>query len=194
MATDMLLQYIQKHIELTAEESTLYLSLFKHRKIKKRQFLFQEGDVCRYTSFVVKGCLRSFGIDKNGVEHVFQFAVENWWIGDLESFNRQTPSLLNVDALEDSEILMISREDSDLLYKTIPKYEHFTRILMENAFIAHQQRIIQNSCFSAAERYRFFKEKYPFFLQRLPQAQIASYLGVTPEFFSKMRSQLLKEP
>ncbi|MEP6677084.1 MAG: Crp/Fnr family transcriptional regulator [Ferruginibacter sp.] len=192
MATDILLQYIKKHIELTDEESSLYVSLFKHRKIKKKQFLFQEGDVCKYASFVVKGCLRSFGIDKNGGEHVFQFAVENWWIGDIESFNRRTPSLMNVDALEDSEILMISRDDSDMLYEKIPKYEHFTRILMENAFIAHQQRIIQNSCFSAAERYQFFKDKYPFFAERLPQAQIASYLGVTPEFFSKMRSQLLK--
>ncbi len=190
---EILLAAIARQINLTQEEAAFISSLFKLRKVRKRQFLFQEGDICRYTSFVVKGCLRSYGIDKNGGEHVFQFAVENWWIGDMESFNRETPSMMNVDALEDSEILMLSKEDSELLYKQVPKYEHFSRKLLENAFIAHQQRIIQSICFSAAERYLFFCDKYPFLVQRLPQTQIASYLGITPEFLSKLRGQLNRE-
>jgi CRP-like cAMP-binding protein len=193
MSIEVLLSYLNKQIEFTEEESGIISSLFKHRKVRKKQFLFQEGDICKYTSFVVSGCMRSYGIDKNGGEHVFQFAVENWWIGDMESFYRQTPSMMNVDALEDSEILMISKEDADYLYQRVPKYEHFSRLLLENAFIAHQQRIIQGICFSAAERYQYFCDKYPFLLQRLPQIQVASYLGITPEFLSKLRSQLSRE-
>ena len=191
MNTDLLLQSIAKYISFTEEETNIYLSILKSRKIKKRQYLLQEGDINRYTTFVVTGCLRSFVVDKNGTEHVFQFATEGWWMADMASLNTQTPSIMNVDALEDSEILMISKEDMDDFYIKVPKYEHFSRIILENAFVAHQTRIMQNICFTATERYQYFCDKYPYLVQRVPQIQIASYLGITPEFLSKLRKQLL---
>lgn len=193
MNTDLLLKSITNHILLDETESELLVSFFKHWKIRKKHFLFQENDICKYTSFVLSGCLRSYAIDENGVEHVFQFATEGWWMNDMYSFNNQIPSMMNADALEDSEILMISKEDQEELYRKIPQYERYSRIILENAFIAHQQRILQNICFPAVGRYQSFLEKYPALAQRLPQTQIASYLGITPEFLSKMRSQLLKE-
>lgn len=193
MDHDLLLQSISKHITLNKEEIDLLVSILKPRRVRKRQYLLQEGDVNKYTTFVNKGCLRSFVVDKNGTEHVFQFAVEGWWIGDLLSLNTQTPSIMNVDALEDSEVLLISKQDLDEFYIKVPKYEHYNRVILENAFIAHQTRIMQNICFTAAERYEYFKIKYPFLLNRIPQTQIASYLGITPEFFSKMRKQLLRQ-
>lgn len=191
MNTDLILSSISRHITFTEEESKYYLSILKPRRIKKRQYLLQEGDINRYTTFVVNGCLRSFVVDKNGTEHVFQFAVEGWWMADLASLNTQTPSMMNVDALEDTDILMISKEDMDEFYIKVPKYEHFSRIILENAFVAHQTRIMQNICYTAAERYQYFCEKYPNLIQRIPQIQIASYLGITPEFLSKLRKQLL---
>ena len=193
MHAELLIESIKKHIPLDNEESKLLLSFFKQRKMKKKQFLFQEGDICRYSSFVLKGCLRSFGLDENGVEHVFQFAMEGWWINDMQSFNSETPSMMNVDALEDSEILLISKEDAGSLYRQLPKFERYSRLILENAYISHQERIIQSMCFTAMKRYQYFCDKYPSLVQRLPQTQIASYLGITPEFFSKMRSQLLRQ-
>ncbi|HUZ62015.1 MAG TPA: Crp/Fnr family transcriptional regulator [Hanamia sp.] len=193
MKTDLILDTISKYITFTEEEIPFFLSLLREKKIRKKQFLYQEGDICKYTTFVNKGCLRTYAIDNNGTEHVFQFATEGWWIGDIESLKNQTPTMMNTDALEDSEILLISKTDMDLLYEKIPKYEHFSRMILENAYIAHQQRILHNVCFSATERYQYFIEKYPEWNLRIPQNQIASYLGITPEFFSKMKSQFLRE-
>ena len=193
MNTNLILETVSKYIEFTKEETAFFLSLLREKKIRKKQFLYQEGDICKYTTFVIKGCLRTYAIDNNGTEHVFQFATEGWWIGDIESLKNQTPTMMNTDALEDSEILLISKTDMDHLYEKIPKYEHFSRMILENAYIAHQQRILQNVCFSAAKRYQYFIEKYPDWNARIPQNQIASYLGITPEFFSKMKSQVLRE-
>ncbi|MBL0048677.1 MAG: Crp/Fnr family transcriptional regulator [Bacteroidetes bacterium] len=192
MDVSLLIASIGKHIKLETKEIDLLLSLLKERRIRKRQYLLQEGDVCKYTAFVNKGCLRSYCVGKNGVEHIFQFAPEGWWTGDIQSFNSQMPSTMNIDALEDSEIFLVSKADMDLFYEKVPKYERFSRIILENAFIAHQERIMQSICFTAAERYDYFCKKYPFLVQRLPQTQIASYLGLTPEFLSKLRRQLLK--
>ena len=193
MNTELILETISRYITFTKEETDFFLSLLRQKKIRRKQFLYQEGDVCKYITFVNKGCLRTFAIDKSGIEHVFQFAIEGWWIGDIESLKNETPTMMNTDALEDSEILMISKYDMDLLYEKIPKYEHFSRMILENAYIAHQQRILQNICFSAAQRYEYFLEKYPQLSTRIPQNQIASYLGITPEFFSKMKSHALRE-
>lgn len=193
MNTDLILKTISKYITFTEEETQFYLSFLRHKKIRRKQFLYQEGDVCKYTTFVNKGCLRTYAIDNNGTEHVFQFAIEGWWMGDIESLKNGTPTLMNTDALEDSDIIMISKVDMDVIYEKIPKYEHFSRMILENAYIAHQQRILQNICFTAAERYHYFLEKYPQLSIRIPQNQIASYLGITPEFFSKMKGQVLRE-
>lgn len=191
MNTSLILKTISKYVTFTEHETALFVSILREKKIKRKQFLYQEGDFCKYTTFVNKGCLRTYAIDHNGTEHVFQFATEGWWIGDLESLKNNTPTMMNTDAIEDSEILLISKTDTEMLYEKIPKYEHYLRILLENAYIAHQQRILHNICFSAAERYQYFIEKYPDWNARIPQNQIASYLGITPEFFSKMKSQAL---
>ena len=193
MNSKLILEAVYKHITLNQEEEEFFLSLLRQKKIRKKQFLYQEGDVCKYTTFVNKGCLRTYVIDKNGIEHVFQFATEGWWIGDMESLKTQMPTMMNVDALEDSEIIMISNDDMALLYERVPKYEHFSRMILENAYISHQQRILQNICYTALERYNYFIKKYPWLPGRLPQHQIASYLGITPEFFSKIKSEASKK-
>jgi CRP-like cAMP-binding protein len=190
MNTSLILESISRYITFTEEETAFFVSLLRHKKMRKKQFLYQEGDICRYTTFVVEGCLRTYAIDKNGTERIFQFATEGCWIADIESLKNETPTLMNTDALEDSEILMISKQDMEMIYDKIPKYEHFSRMILENAYIAHQQRILQNICFTAAERYEHFLRKFPELSLRVPQNQIASYLGITPEFFSKMKGQV----
>lgn len=182
-------QHIAKYISLTPDEESYFLSLFKKKRLKRKQYLLQEGDISRYSSFVVKGCLRSYSIDKNGLDHVLQFATKGWWVADMCSLSSQTPALLNIDAVEDSEILMLSRADQLTVGEKIPAVERYFRTLLENALSAVQRRLLENISLSAAERYELFRERYPALLERLPQTQIAAYLGITPEFFSKLLKQ-----
>ncbi|KAB2918206.1 MAG: Crp/Fnr family transcriptional regulator [Bacteroidetes bacterium] len=181
---------LSRHIQLTDEEKELLWQAVTLRKYRKRQYVLQAGDVCRYENFVVSGCLRAYYIDDAGTEHIIMFAVEDWWTSDLLSFLTQTPSKLNIDALEDSEVLQIEHSALEALYLKIPKLERFFRIMMQNAYIAQQQRILFNISKTAKERYLYFIEKYPKLEQRLPQHQIAAYLGITPEFLSQIRKQL----
>lgn len=181
---------LSRHIQLTDEEKELLWQSVTLRKYRKRQYVLQAGDVCRYESFVVSGCLRAYYVDDAGTEHIIMFAVEDWWTSDLLSFLTQTPAQLNIDALEDAEVLQIERSALEALYHKIPKLERFFRIMMQNAFIAQQQRILFNISKTAKERYQYFIEKYPKLEQRLPQHQIAAYLGITPEFLSQIRKQL----
>lgn len=181
---------LSRHIQLTDEEKELLWQAVTVRKYRKRQYVLQAGDVCRYENFVVSGCLRAYYIDDAGTEHIIMFAVEDWWTSDLLSFLTQTPSKLNIDALEDSEVLQIEHSALEALYLKIPKLERFFRIMMQNAYIAQQQRILFNISKTAKERYLYFIEKYPKLEQRLPQHQIAAYLGITPEFLSQIRKQL----
>lgn len=181
---------LSRHIQLTDEEKELLWQAVTLRKYRKRQYVLQAGDVCRHENFVVSGCLRAYYIDDAGTEHIIMFAVEDWWTSDLLSFLTQTPAQLNIDALEDSEVLQIERSALEALYLKIPKLERFFRIMMQNAYIAQQQRILFNISKTAKERYLYFIEKYPKLEQRLPQHQIAAYLGITPEFLSQIRKQL----
>lgn len=181
---------LSRHIQLTDEEKELLWQAVTVRKYRKRQYVLQAGDVCRHENFVVSGCLRAYYIDDAGTEHIIMFAVEDWWTSDLLSFLTQTPSKLNIDALEDTEVLQIEHLALQTLYLKIPKLERFFRIMMQNAYIAQQQRILFNISKTAKERYLYFIEKYPKLEQRLPQHQIAAYLGITPEFLSQIRKQL----
>lgn len=183
---ELLFEHIRKHIQLSEEEEQQINALLKDRVIKKKQFFLQEGDTQRYSIFVSEGCLRSYSIDKNGVEHVLQFAPPGWWIADMHSFINQEPAQLNIDAIEDSKIVMIDKNDLDKLYGQIPKLERFFRRLTENGLAAFQYRLIDNLSLSALERYNNFCTLYPSLILCLPQKQIASYIGVTPEFLSKM--------
>ncbi|HEY4108679.1 Crp/Fnr family transcriptional regulator [Puia sp.] len=186
MDATLLLKHIARHITLSPEEQAHFTSLLKHRAVKKKQFLAREGDVSRGPTFVTAGLLRSYSIDNDGYEHVIQFAPPGWWVGDIGSMIHQRPSILNVDALEDSEVLFLSEGDVDDLYERIPSFERFFRILTQNALAAHQARLVSILSLPAKQRYAEFCRLYPSLIDCLPQKQVASYIGVTPEFLSKM--------
>jgi len=183
---NLILQNIAKHISLTKEQENYFLSLLKNKKVRKKLFLSQEGDISKGPFFVTKGILRSYTVDKNGFEHVLQFAPPGWWMADMYSLITQQPGSLSIDAVEDSEVLLLPKQELDKLYNEIPAFERFFRILAENALVTFQQRLIDNLSLTAKERYENFCKRYPLLIERLPQKQVASYIGVTPEFLSKM--------
>ena len=190
MHHELLLQNIGKHISLNEEEKEQVVSFFKLKMLKKKQFLLHEGDIQKQAAFVTAGCLRSYSIDKNGFEHVLQFAPPGWWIGDMRSYINQQPGILSIDAIDDSDILLVLKTDLDKLYLAVPKLERLFRILAENSLATYQHRLIDNLSLSAMERYNNFCRLYPSLIEYLPQKQIASYIGVTPEFLSKMLRQV----
>jgi CRP-like cAMP-binding protein len=194
MDASLLLQHIARHITLSPEEQTLLTSLLHHRTLKKKQFLNQEGEITKGPAFVAAGLLRSYSIDSNGFEHVIQFAPPGWWVGDINSMIRQQPGILSVDALEDSEVLWLWKSDMDTLFHKVPAFERFFRILAENALGAHQARLVNILSLPAKERYANFCQLYPSLIECLPQKQIASYIGVTPEFMSKMLNSISIRP
>lgn len=187
-----LTDYFQKIVPLTENEQKWVSEYFKPRLYRKRQYILQQGDVCKYFNFVVRGCLRMYNVDENGNIHILQFASENWWINDNDSFHSNLPSELNIDALEDTMVLQINLQDLAYLYKKSRKFNLIFRVLFEKAYATLQQRLLQNISSTAQSRYLFFIEKYPHLLNRLPQTQIAAYLGITPEFLSRIKSEMLK--
>ncbi|HYE53302.1 MAG TPA: Crp/Fnr family transcriptional regulator [Chitinophagaceae bacterium] len=184
---DKIRAYISRYISLTEEETALFTALLKPKSLRKRQYLLQAGDVSRFECFVNTGCLRAYSLDDNGQEHVVQFAVEDWWIGDMYSFLTQTPATYNIEALEDSEVVLLDKAGYDRLLDSITKFDRMFRIIIQNAFIAQQRRVIENMSLPAQERYLLFQKRYPQLGQRLPQHQVASYLGITPESLSRVR-------
>lgn len=190
MTYERILQNIARYIQLTHEETEYFVSILQVKKLRKKQYLVQEGEICRYETFINEGCLRVYQVDEKGLEHVAMFGTEGWWISDMYSFLASTPAQYNVDALEASEVFCIDKPSLEELYLRIPKFERFFRILLQNAFIAQQQRIIAALSKTAEERYLDFLERYPLLEQRIPQHQIASYLGIAPESLSRIRKQL----
>jgi CRP-like cAMP-binding protein len=187
-----LLDYFNRLIPLDKAEKELVISKFHSHLFLKKQFVLQHGDVCEYSNFVVRGCLRLYMVDDKGVYHILQFATENYWIQDLTSFHKQKPATLNIDALEDTVVLRIKHSDLIDLYITAPKFDRIFRVLLENHFMHQQQRMAQIFSSTAEERYQLFLETYPHLLNRLSQVQIAAYLGVTPEFLSRIRGRIAK--
>ena len=190
---NLIIQNISKHISLTPEEELLFLSKTETRNYKSKTIILTAGEVCKHSYFVNSGLLRSFNINDNIVEHVLSFACEGWWIGDMYSLLSQKPGNLFIEVLEDSEVVLLSKENQELLYHEIPKLERFFRILTENSLVANQERLMDNLSLTAEERFEKFCGKYPTLIQKIPQKQIASYIGVTPEFFSKMKARMLKK-
>ncbi len=188
-----LLDYFNKAMPLNEEERALVITSFQPRLYRKRQYVLQEGDVCKHFNFVVRGCLRMYAIDEKGNMHILQFAQENWWVTDMGSFYRKEASLLNIDALEDTMVLQINFENLTGLYNKAPKFNRIFRVLIENSNIALQNRLLQNISISAEERYLSFLKTYPNLANRLPQTQIAAYLGITPEFVSRIRNNQTKK-
>jgi CRP-like cAMP-binding protein len=193
MDAELLLKNIGKHIQLDKAEVALFLSLLKVKKLKRKEFLLRQGDICRTENFIVKGCLRVYSIDDNGFEHILMFGIEDWWVSDLLSFLTDTESAYFIDALEETELLQISKKNIYKLYKEVPKFERFFRLILQNAYIAQQQRINQNLSLNAKQRYLNFVVKYPAFEQRIPQKQLAAYLGITPVFLSMLRKKLSRK-
>ena len=188
-----ILENIAKHVTLTPEEQELFLSKTETKPFKAKTILLSAGEVATCTYFVNSGILRSFNINDNIIEHVLHFACEGWWIGDMYSYISEKPGNLFIEVLEDAEVVMITKENQQQLYQEIPKLERFFRILAENSLVAHQERLMDNLSLTAEERFEKFCSKYPTLIQKVPQKQIASFIGVTPEFFSKMKARLLKE-
>lgn len=187
-----LLDYFQKVIRLNNDEKRLVTELFKPRLYRKRQYVLQEGDICNQYNFIVRGCLRMYKVDNKGNTYILQFAAENWWLGNIGSFHERTPSELNIDALEDTIVLQISYDNLMLLYTNAPKFDRIFRVLIENSFVSLQKRLLQNISSTAEERYHSFLESYSDLSNRLPQTQIASFLGITPEFLSRLRNKQSK--
>jgi len=190
MNMGILLSNLSKHISLNTEEIEFFTSLLKAKSLAKREFLLREGEICRYDSFVTKGCLASYSQGENGVEHIIDFLIEEWWANDLYSFLTQTRSQSYIKALEDTEVLQISKNSLELLYKEIPKFERFFRILFQNAYIAQREQIDSTLTHTAEERYRLFLRKKPYAEKRFSQKDIASYLGVTPQFLSALKKKI----
>lgn len=189
--TNLILNNISGYIHLSEMEKEIFVAMLKPVMLKRKQMLLKTGEICRYSSFVIQGCLRGYSIDENGDEHVLNFAPRNWWIADMYSLITQKPGVLNIEALEDTEILTLSKIHQEELYIKVPLFERFFRIIIENSLVSYQQRLLDNLSLSAEERYNNFCRRYPTLITVLPSKQIASYIGVTPEFFSKMKHQLL---
>ncbi len=186
-----LLKYISKHISLTDHEISIILKQVRIRNYLKGQFIVQQGDVCKYESFVISGCAKTFYVDPEGVEHIVMFAIEDWWTSDLGSFISQDPADYNVQCLEKTKVAQFSYESLEGLYVQIPQLERFFRIIIQNAFVASQKRVVRNLSLTAKERYLIFRDQYPDIEQRVPQYLVASYLGITKQFLSKIRAELL---
>jgi CRP/FNR family transcriptional regulator, anaerobic regulatory protein len=189
----LIIQNMEKIISLTNEEKELILSKIELKHYNAKTVLLQAGQVAQYSYFVKSGILRSFTINDNIVEHVLQFACEDWWIGDMYSLISQKPGNLFIEVNEDAEVALLSKENQEELYHKIPKLERFFRILTENSLVANQERLMDNLSLTAEERFEKFCSKYPSLIQKVPQKQIASYIGVTPEFFSKMKAKILRK-
>ncbi|MBK8297739.1 MAG: Crp/Fnr family transcriptional regulator [Saprospiraceae bacterium] len=192
MNTQALIEYFNRMLPLDEEEIAFVEKVFKERRIKKRQFILQEGEICKHITYVLEGCFRMYLVDPNGKEHNLQFAIENWWIGDIGSFHSNIPSKLNVEAIENSIILQAKKEDQLKLYTDYPKFNQIFRVLAENAMVGLQRRVLQNISSTAEERYIDFLERHPYLFNRISNVQIASYLGVTPEFLSTIRKKIAK--
>lgn len=172
---------------ISKKEFEYFTTLFTPKKLRKRQYLLQEGDICKYQAFVEEGIVRSYTIDEKGEEHVLQFASEGWWIADLSSFLTGEPSFLNIDALENAEMLLISKPNWEQGMKEVPALERYFRIIIQNHLIATQKRLLQSLMETAEEKYNRFLQAYPACAQRLSQRQIAAYLGVSRETLSRIR-------
>jgi CRP-like cAMP-binding protein len=190
---DLLQKHINRRVYLTDEEFHISSKFFVHKKVRKNQFLLNEGDLCRNIGFVNYGCLREYTIDSKGIVHIIQFAIEDWWVSDLHSFLSGLPASYNIDALQDSEVLLLEKSARDELLNACPKMERFFRLLVEGNHVATQQRIADSLSASAEERYLKFIKTYPKLFEQVPQNQIASYLGITPQSLSRIRKELTQK-
>ena len=189
--TGLFLDNMRRHVRLSDEEEALVLSKLRPVRLKRKEHLLKQGQVARDLAFVIEGCLRAYALDDNGFEHILQFAPAGWWISDMSSVISRRDSLLNVDAIKPSEVLLLSREDQLTLFDEVPKLERYFRVLTENGLVSSRMRLIENLSLTARQRYQRFCQTYPNLINEIPQKYIASFIGVTPEFLSKIRGEKL---
>jgi len=185
-----IIAHVSRHISLTAGEQDLFLSLLREKRLLRRQYLLQAGDVCRHEHYVLEGWLRSFYVDDKGEEHTLHFAMADWWITDLESFLQETPAEVHIVALTPVTVLQLDKPSLERLYAEIPAFERFFRVLHQNAYLAQNRRILNNISMNGEARYLDLLQRYPALVQSVPQKYIASYLGITPVFLSQIRARL----
>ena len=188
--TKPILANIKRYVALSSDDEAAFTAIVRQRRVKKRQFVEQPGFTCQFQTYVYRGALRSYFINPDGVEHTIQFAVEDWFISDFNSYITQTPASLYVEALEDSTIQQIGYADVEALCEAHPVFERFFRLVAQKSFAYAQRRVLSNLGKTAEERYLEFLGMYPGIVQRVPQYMLASYLGMTPEFLSRIRRNL----
>lgn len=189
---DSILKHIDQQVILSDPEREILCSTLIYRKFRRKQYLLQDGDLCTHDYFVISGCLRQYEVSPNGRENTVQFAFENWWISDWYSILHAQPSVYNIEAMEDSEVFMIEKNELEKLYTEIPKLESYFRKIFLNAFVSLQKRILFQQK-TAEERYLEFMKNYGWFEQRLSQQHIASFLGITRETLNRLKSQQHKD-
>jgi len=187
---ELLSQSVKEKVSIKDDEFDFAKTLFIPKKLRKRQYLLQEGDVSKYTAFVEKGILRTFTVDEKGNEPILQFSLEGWWAGDLYSFLTEEPSQFHIEAIGECELLLITKSSWDILLDKVPAFERYFRILIQNSLIATQRRLMSSMSETAEEKYTKLINNFPGCLQRIPQHMIASYLGITPETLSRIRGQM----
>jgi CRP-like cAMP-binding protein len=190
---ELFFQKLNEKVTFTQEEQDIIRSYLTPKKIRKRQYLLQEGDICKMIAFVEKGALRAYSVDDKGNEHIIQFALEGWTISDLYSFLTGEPATYNIDALEDSELVLISKSAQEAILKKCPKYETYTRLQLTGAYLAMQKRLTSILSLPLEERYNSFIKLYPNIVQRVPQHMIASYMGLKPETLSRLRKKIAEK-
>ncbi|UUF12889.1 MULTISPECIES: Crp/Fnr family transcriptional regulator [Flavobacterium] len=187
------LDYLKTKLQISETEFELIQETLIHKNIKRRKFLLQEGEIWRYYAFVLKGLLRTYSVDDRGVEHIIDFSLENSWTGDMESYSSEIPSNLNIDALEDSEVILISKVNFEKLLNEIPDFAKFMKKLFEISFIESQNRVLSNISLTSEQKYTNFLDKFQDVHPRFPQHMIASYLGISAETLSRIRNQNTKK-
>lgn len=192
MNTTLILKNIAKHVTLDENAVKLVIAALTYKELPKKTVLLSEGQVCKNICYVHSGALRSYCIDTNGKESTIMFAIADWWVTDMFCFLHAQPAMMYIETIEDSCVLELSKENFDRLLLQVPALEKFFRILMQNAYTREQLRVIESLTLSAEERYDRFITKYPQVVQQVTQKQIASYLGITPEFLSSIRSKKAK--
>lgn len=185
-------QYVSRCHTFAPDELLLFNELLRVRKAGKRQLLLREGEICDFEAYLVKGCTKTYYIDHNGFEVIWQFAVEDWWVSDIAAFHSQTPSRFFIETLEPCELLTLSLPDKEKLLDAVPKFERVFRLMVQRHLAATQNRLIDQMTHQAQERYLTFLAQYPQIAHRVPQHQIAAYLGISPEFLSKIRQKIAK--
>ncbi|RZS93370.1 Crp/Fnr family transcriptional regulator [Aquimarina brevivitae] len=185
-----ILANIKRYVALTEEDEKQLIAIVRTTRVKRRQFIVQPSFVCAHQTYVIDGAFRSYFVNKEGLEHTIQFAVEDWFISDFNSYINQTPASLFVEALEDSLVQQIGYQDVENLCDSNPKFERFFRLVAQKSFAFSQRRVLSNLGKSAEERFIEFHNLYPSIVQRVPQYALASYLGMSAEFLSKIRKRL----